>query len=64
MNWTDELNYFLDCFMLSGLRNFVVDCSIQSTSSSSVSANNVPKKQSNIRIRTKVLQKKLSCYFI
>ena len=27
-NWTDELNYFLDCFMLSGLGNFVVDCPI------------------------------------
>ena len=26
VNWTDELNYFLDCFMLSGLANFAVDC--------------------------------------
>ena len=38
--------------MLSGLRNFVLDCPIYSTSKSSVFANNVPKKQSNIRIRS------------
>ena len=24
MNWTDELIYLWDCFMLSGLGNFVV----------------------------------------
>ena len=36
--------------MLSGLGNFVVDCHIQSTSSSSVFAN-VAKKQSNVGIR-------------
>ena len=50
MNWKDELNYFLDCFVLSGLGSFVVDCPIKSTSSSSVFPNNVPKKQSD-RIR-------------
>ena len=44
VNWTNELNYFLDCFLLSGVGNFVVHCS-------SVFANNVPKIQSNIRIR-------------
>ena len=42
MNCTDELNYFLDCFMLFGLGNFVVDCPIQSTSSSSVFTSNEP----------------------
>ena len=42
VNWTDELNYFLDCFMLSHLGNFVVDCPIQSTSSSSVFTSNEP----------------------
>ena len=36
--------------MLSGLENFMVDCHIKSTSSSSVSAN-VAKKQSNVGIR-------------
>ena len=36
--------------MLSGLGNFVVDCHIKSTSSSSVFAN-VAKKQSNVWIR-------------
>ena len=36
--------------MLSGLGNFVVDCRILSTSSSSVFAY-VARKQSNIRIR-------------
>ena len=45
MNWTDELNYFLDCFMLSGLGNFRVDCPLSSSSvSGSVFASNVPKK--------------------
>ena len=38
------------CLMLSGLGNFVVDCHIWSTSSSSVFAN-VAKKQSNVGIR-------------
>ena len=38
------------CSMLSGLGNFVVDCHIWSTSSSSVFAN-VAKKQSNVGIR-------------
>ena len=38
------------CLMLSGLGNFVVDCRILSTSSSSVFAY-VARKQSNIRIR-------------
>ena len=28
VNWRDELNYFLDRFMLSGLGNFGVDCPI------------------------------------
>ena len=42
VNWTHELNYFFGCFMLSGLSNVVVDCPIQSTSSSSVFANNKP----------------------
>ena len=51
VNRTDELNYFLDCFILSGLGNFVVNCPIKSTRSSSVFANNVPKKQSKSRIR-------------
>ena len=51
VNWRDELNYFLDRFMLFGLGNFGVDCPILSTSSSSVFTNNVPKKQSNTRIR-------------
>ena len=36
--------------MLSGLENFVVDCHIWTTSSSSVFAN-VAKKQSNVGIR-------------
>ena len=36
--------------MLSGLGNFVVDCHIYSTSSSSVFAN-VAKKQNNVGIR-------------
>ena len=36
--------------MLSGLGNLLVDCHIQSTSSSSVFAN-VAKKQSNVGIR-------------
>ena len=51
VNWTDELNYFLDCFILSDLGNFVLDCPIESTGSSSLFANNVPKKHSNIKIR-------------
>ena len=37
--------------MLSGLGNFMVDFHIQSSSSSSVFANKVPKKQSAIWIR-------------
>ena len=37
--------------MISGSGNFVADCHIQSRSSSSVFRNNVPKKQSNNRIR-------------
>ena len=41
---TSALNYFLDSFMISGLGNFLVHCS-------SVFANSVPKKQTNIRIR-------------
>ena len=45
MNWTDELNYFLACFILSGLGILWLI-----TNSSSVFTNNVPKKQSNIRI--------------
>ena len=36
--------------MLSGLENFVVDCHVYSTSSSSVFAN-IGKKQSNVGIR-------------
>ena len=29
VNRTDEFNYFLDCFLLSGLGNFVVDCGVR-----------------------------------
>ena len=48
VNWH---NFFFGlCLMLSGLGNFVVDCHIWSTSSSSVFAY-VAKKQSNVRIR-------------
>ena len=42
---TDELSYFLDCFMLYGLGILWLI-----TSSSSVFTNKVLKKQSNIRI--------------
>ena len=43
-------DFFGLCLMLAGLGNFVVDCHIQSTSSSSVFAD-VAKKQSNVGIR-------------
>ena len=48
---TDDLHDFFGlCLMLSGLENFVVDCHVYSTSSSSVFAN-IGKKQSNVGIR-------------
>ena len=49
---TDDLHDFFGLhLMLSGSGNFVVDCHIQSMSSSSVFANNVAKKQSNAGVR-------------
>ena len=50
--------------MLSGLGNFVVDCPIYSTSRNSVFANNVPKKQSNIRIRKYYKRNDLATLFV
>ena len=43
-------DFFGLCLMLSGLGNFVADCHIQGTNSSSVFAN-LAKKQSNVGIR-------------